>query len=132
MQLTLSHLHHSGTYRHNLKLHYIDIFHSFRDDEDTKDQLLEAVADGSYELVSSGHCARDKSHVQDSFTLIPQGVVGAEERLCLVYERGVAAGKMQLSQLVSCTSTAAAKLLNVYPRKGCIAGNQSQLSIHIN
>jgi len=92
-----------------------------RDDEATKDQLLEAVADGSYELVSSGHCARDKSHVQDSFTLIPQGVVGAEERLCLVYERGVTAGKMQLSQLVSCTSTAAAKLLNVYPRKGCIA-----------
>ena len=92
-----------------------------RDDEETKDKLLDAVIDGTLEIVSSGHCARDKSDVQNNFTDIPEGLIGVEERLPLLYERGVEAGKMELTQFVSVTSTAAAKLLNIYPRKGCIA-----------
>ena len=84
-------------------------------------------------MVSSGHCARDKSQVVASFTDIPQGVLGAEERLALVYERGVAAGgSCQLSQLVSVTSAAAAKLLNVWPRKGCIAEGSDADIVIIN
>ena len=92
-----------------------------RDDEETKDTLLEAVIDGTLDMVSSGHCTRDRSVTQDSFTDIPEGVLGVEERLALLYERGVESGKMELTQFVNVTSTAAAKLLNIYPRKGCIA-----------
>ena len=92
-----------------------------RDDEDTKEQLLDAVVDGTFDMVSSSHCARDKSETQDCFTDIPEGMVGVEERLSLLYARGVETGKMELTQFVNVTSTAAAKLLNVYPRKGCIA-----------
>ena len=92
-----------------------------RDDEDTKEQLLDAVVDDTFDMVSSSHCARDKSETQDCFTDIPEGVVGVEERLSLLYARGVETGKMELTQFVNVTSTAAAKLLNIYPRKGCIA-----------
>ena len=92
-----------------------------RDDEETKDILLDAVIDGTLDMVSSGHCARDRSGSKENFTEIPEGVLGVEERLALLYERGVEPGKMELTQFVNVTSTAAAKLLNIYPRKGCIA-----------
>merc|ERR1712045_900294 len=92
-----------------------------RDDEDTKEQLLDAVVDGTFDMVSSSHCARDKSETQDCFTDIPEGMVGVEERLSLLYASGVETGEMELTQFVNVTSTAAAKLLNIYPRKGCIA-----------
>ena len=92
-----------------------------RDDEETKDILLDAVIDGTLDMVSSGHCARDKSQTQANFADIPEGVLGVEERLALLYEKGVESGKMELTQFVNVTSTVAAKLLNIYPRKGCIA-----------
>ena len=41
--------------------------------------------------------------------------------MAIVYERGVVAGKMEMTRFVEVTSSAAAKLLNIYPRKGCIA-----------
>ena len=42
---------------------------------------MSAVCDGAVDMVSSGHCARDKSQVAASFTDIPPGLLGAEERL---------------------------------------------------
>ena len=40
--------------------------------------------------------------------------------MAIVYERGVVEGKMKMTRFVDVTSAAAAKLLNLFPRKWCI------------
>jgi dihydropyrimidinase len=95
-----------------------------RDDPQNNDYLVGALTDGTLDIVGSDHCTYDSTFSakgQDNFTAIPQGVNGIEERMAIVYERGVVAGKMEMTRYVGVTSSAAAKLLNIYPRKGCIA-----------
>ena len=95
-----------------------------RDDPQTKDKLVEALMDGTLDIVGSDHCTYDsnvRAQGQGNFTEIPEGLNGIEERMAIVYERGVKAGKMEMTRFVEVTSSAAAKLLNLYPRKGCIA-----------
>ena len=89
----------------------------------TKDNLVKSLIEGSLDLVGSDHCTYDSStraQGQNNFTAIPQGVNGVEERMSVVYERGVVEGKMSMTRYVEVTSSKAAKLLNIYPRKGCI------------
>jgi len=95
-----------------------------RDDLQTKDELIEALIDGSLDIVGSGHCTYNsdiRAQGQANFTEIAKGVNGIEERMAIVYERGVVANKMEMTRFVEVTSSAAAKMLNLYPRKGCIA-----------
>ena len=94
-----------------------------RDDPLTKDKLDEALTDGTLDVVGSDHCTYDsitREQGKENFTAIPQGVNGIEERMAIVYERGVVEGKMLMTRFVEVTSAAAAKLLNLFPRKGCI------------
>merc|ERR1712013_704262 len=95
-----------------------------REDQSTMEEMVEAVMDGGLDIVGSGHCTYDlgtRAQGQTEFTAIPQGVNGVEERMGVVYERSVVEAKMPMTRYVEVTSSAAAKLLNVYPRKGCIA-----------
>jgi dihydropyrimidinase len=55
------------------------------------------------------------------FNQIPGGAPGVETRVPLVYHFGVNQGRFSLNQFVEVTSTAAAKLFGLYPRKGTIA-----------
>ena len=91
-----------------------------REGEEVRETLL-AGLQADLAVVSSGHCARDRSQAGEDFTQIPEGVTGVEERLPVLYEIGVQAGQMEVEKLVALTSATAAKILNVYPRKGCIA-----------
>jgi dihydropyrimidinase len=54
------------------------------------------------------------------FNQIPGGAPGVETRLPLVYHFGVNRGRLSPNQFVNVTSTAAARLYGLYPRKGTI------------
>lgn len=53
----------------------------------------------------------------NDFSKIPNGVNGVEDRMSIVWEKGVTAGILNPQQFVAVTSTNAAKIFNVYPKK---------------
>ena len=87
--------------------------------------LWAGLRDGHLATVGSDHCsfnlAGQKELGRDDFSRIPNGGPGVENRFGLLYTYGVAAGKIDIHQFVAITSTNAAKLFGLYPRKGVIA-----------
>ncbi|MEQ8765278.1 MAG: dihydropyrimidinase [Planctomycetota bacterium] len=89
-----------------------------------QEPLWAALRSGTLEVVATDHCpfnlVGQKDMGKDDFRLIPNGAAGIENRLALMYTYGVLEGRLDLHQFVDLTSTRAAKIFGLYPRKGSI------------
>ena len=87
--------------------------------------LWEALKLGYLQEVSTDHCPfhfkGQKELGRDSFTKIPNGAPGVEDRLAMVHHGAVVERGFSLSQFVDLTSTASAKMFGMFPKKGTIA-----------
>lgn len=86
--------------------------------------LWRGLQSGQLQTTATDHCtfcAEQKAMGRDHFARIPNGCGGIEERMMVIWDAGVNSGRLTPSEFVAVTSTNAARLFNLYPRKGCIA-----------
>ncbi|MBL4605726.1 MAG: amidohydrolase family protein, partial [Flavobacteriaceae bacterium] len=79
---------------------------------------------GLIQVVGTDHCPfmwEQKKMGKDDFSKIPNGHPGIEHRMELLFSEGVHQGKISVTKYVEVSSTNAAKIFGMYPRKGTIA-----------
>ena len=90
-----------------------------------QDKLWRGLQFNDLQVVSTDHCPfcfkEQKELGIGDFSKIPNGGPGVENRMSLVYNGGVAQGRISLNRFVEITSTSAAKIFGLFPRKGTIA-----------
>ena len=86
--------------------------------------LWRGLQSGNLHTTATDHCtfcAEQKAAGRGDFSKIPNGCGGVEERMAVVWDEGVNTGRLTPSEFVAVSSANAAKLFNIYPRKGCVA-----------
>jgi dihydropyrimidinase len=94
-------------------------------DRENQELLWRGLRGNDLQVISTDHCPfcfkEQKELGRDDFSKIPNGGPGVENRMSLIYHHGVAQGRISLNRFVELTSTAAAKIFGLFPKKGTIA-----------
>ena len=103
--------------------------------EDHQPELWKGLVKDDLQVVATDHCPFDFHGQKDlgkgDFRKVPNGLPGVEDRMDLLHDGGVVAGKITKERWVEITSTAPAKLFGMYPRKGAIVvGADADLVIY--
>ena len=86
--------------------------------------LWRGLQAGSLHTTATDHCvfcAPQKAAGRSNFAQIPNGCGGVEERLAVLWHEGVNSGRLTPNEFVAITSANAARIFNLYPRKGLVA-----------
>jgi dihydropyrimidinase len=97
-----------------------------------QDALWRGLSDGTLSTVATDEfpTSRDVKLRGSLIDDVTGGNLGAEARMGIVYTEGVSKRGMSLRQYVDVTSTNAARILGLYPRKGVIAvGSDADLCV---
>ncbi len=98
-----------------------------------QDALWGALAAGHLHTTATDHCAfcgDQKGMGKGDFSKIPNGCAGVEDRMSVLWDAGVNTGRLTPNEFVRVTSTNAAQIFNLYPRKGAIApGSDADLVV---
>ena len=88
-----------------------------------QDSLWAGLQSGSLQVVATDHCAfttEQKRNGIGNFAKIPNGTGGLEDRMPVLWTKGVNTGRLTMNEFVAVTSTNIAKILNCYPKKGAV------------
>jgi dihydropyrimidinase len=99
------------------------------------DDLWQGLIKDDLQLVATDHCPFDfhgqKELGRGDFRKVPNGLPGVEDRVDLLHDGGVVAGRISRERWVEIISTAPAKLFGMYPQKGAIAiGSDADLVVY--
>ena len=89
-----------------------------------QEALWRGLQSGKLQTTATDHCcfcAPQKAMGRDDFTRIPNGTGGVEDRMAVLWHHGVGTGRLTPNEFVRVTSTNAAKIFNIYPRKGSVS-----------
>jgi dihydropyrimidinase len=88
-------------------------------------ELWKGLKMDDLQVISTDHCPfcmkEQKELGKEDFSKIPNGAPGVENRMNLIYNGGVVENRISLNRFVELTSTAAAKMFGLFPKKGTIA-----------
>ena len=86
--------------------------------------LWRGLQSGNLQTTATDHCcfcAPQKAAGREDFRKIPNGTAGIENRMEVLWHHGVGTGRLTMNEFVRVTSTNAAQIFNIYPRKGSIS-----------
>ena len=88
-----------------------------------QEALWRGLQSGMLQTTASDHacfCTDQKRAGRDDFRKVPNGTAGVEDRLGVLWHHGVRTGKLTPSEFVAATSSNAAKIFNIFPKKGAL------------
>ena len=92
--------------------------------KENQEVLWRALQAGHLQTTATDHCcfcADQKAMGRNDFSRIPNGTGGVEDRMAVLWTHGVGTGRLTMNEFVEITSTNAAQIFNIYPRKGSIS-----------
>ncbi len=106
-----------------------------RDKNPNWDELWTGLRRNDLQLVATDHCPFDfhgqKELGRGDFRKVPNGLPAVEDRVDLMHDGGVVAGRLSKERWVDVISTGPAKMFGMYPRKGAIAvGSDADIVIY--